>query len=196
MQMSATTQTAVGITAAKEKKPVTGEELFAMGDIGPCELVEGEIIKMSPTGDRHAKIESNIDFILNQFVRQHKLGEVRVGEVGIFIRRKPDTVRGADVAFISKERYTKRGSSGFLDISPDLVVEIMSPDDRWSEVMKKLGEYFSIGVRLAWVVDPDTESVYAYRSLTDVRHFTKADTLPGDDVLPGFGITAGEFFAD
>ncbi len=194
--MSAINQTVVSVTPPQEKPRVTGDELFAMGDIGPCELVEGEIIKMSPTGDKHGNIESNIDFALKQFVRQHKLGHIRVGEIGIYIRRKPDTVRGADVAFISNERYAQRGASGFLDVAPDLVVEIMSPDDRWSAVMKKLGEYFSIGVRLAWVVDPDTESIYAYRSLTDVRHFAKNAALPGDDVLPGFSITVGEFFAD
>ncbi len=194
--MSAINQTVVGAVPPKEKARVTGEELFAMGDIGPCELVEGKIIKMSPTGEKHGIVEFNLGGELRTFVRQHKLGRVSGGETGIYIRRNPDTVRAADVVFISNERLAKRGDSGFIDVAPDLVVEVMSPDDRWSEVMKKLGEYFSIGVRLAWVVDPDTESIYTYRSLTDVRHFAKSDTLPGDDVLPGFSITVGEVFAD
>ncbi len=85
----------------------------------------------------------------------------------------------------------------FLDVAPDLVVKVMSPDDRWSEVMKKLGEYFAIGVRLAWVVDPETESVYAYRALTDVRRFTKSDSLTADDnILPGFSLAVTEVFAE
>ena len=194
--MSAIDQTVTGVALPKEKTRVTGEELLAMGDIGPCELVEGEIIKMTPTGEKHGIIEFNLGGELRAFVRQHKLGRVSGGETGIYTRRNPDTVRGADVIFISNERLEKRGSSGFIDVAPDLVVEIMSPEDRWSKVMKKLGEYFSIGVRLIWVIDPETESAYAYRSLTDVRHLIKTDALTGDDVLPGFRVTVGELFAD
>jgi len=179
----------------KEKTLMTGEELFALGDIGPCELVEGVVVKMSPTGEPHGVIEGSFYSALNIFVRQKKLGRVSVGEVGIYVKRNPDTVRGADVAFISNARIAKRGASGFMDIAPDLVVEILSPDDRMSEMLKKLEEYFSIGVRLVWVVDPETESVYAYRSLTDVRHFKKNDSLPGDEALPGFAASVAELFA-
>ncbi|MBI4790891.1 MAG: Uma2 family endonuclease [Chloroflexi bacterium] len=194
--MTVMNQTATRTMPPAEKKLITAEELYAMGDIGPCELVQGEIVNMTPTGDKHGNIESNFDVALKQFVRQHKLGHVRVGEVGIVTGRNPDNVRGADVAFISNERYAQRQSSGYLDVAPDLVVEVLSPNDRWTEVMEKLGEYFSIGVRLVWVVEPKTESVFAYRSLTDVRHFAKCDSLPGDDVLPGFVIKVEDVLAD
>jgi Uma2 family endonuclease len=181
---------------ARAKTRVTGEELLALGDIGRSELIEGEIIAMPPTSDVHGNIESNIDVALKPFVRRHKLGRVMTGEVGIYIRRDPDTARGADVVFISNARLAQRGKSAFLDVAPELVVEVMSPEDRWNEVMKKLADYFSIGVRLVWVIDAETQSVYAYRSLTDVRHFTAHDTLPGDDVLPGFVLPVAEIFAD
>ena len=193
--MTVMNQTAVGTMPPQEKTRVTAEELYALGDIGPCELIEGEIINMPPTGDQHGNVESNFDVALKQFVQLHKLGYVRVGEVGIITRRNPDYVRGADVAFISTERYAQRKSSGYLDVAPDLVVEVMSPNDRWSEVMKKMGEYFAIGVRLVWLADPETESVYAYRSLTDVRRFAKGDNLPGDSILPGFSVPVAEIFA-
>ncbi len=121
-------------TSTQEKKLVTGEELLAMGDIGPCELIEGEIVKMSPTGGPHGNYETNFAFALKTFVRKHKLGRVMTGEVGIYTKRNPDTVRGADVAFVSNERYTKYKKSGYLDVAPELVVEIFSPDDSMSEV--------------------------------------------------------------
>lgn len=183
-------------TPEPTKTPVTGEELLAMGDIGRSELIEGEIIQMAPTGEMHGIVEINLGSELRVFVRRHKLGRVSGGEVGVYIRRMPDTVRGADILFISRERLAQRGKSGFLDVAPDLVVEIMSPDDRWSEVMKKLGEYFSIGVRLVWVVEPETQTVYAYRSLTDVRCFTRDEILVGDDILPEFALPVAEIFAD
>jgi Uma2 family endonuclease len=180
--------------AAIETKLITGEELAGMGEIGPSELIEGEIVPMSPTGDEHAGIEVNISTALQQFVRSNKLGKVRAGEVGIYTRRNPDTVRGADVLFISNERYAQKQSASYLDVAPELIVEIMSPNDRWSDVTQKLREYFAIGVGLVWVVDPQARIVYAHRALTDVREFTAEDTLSGDDVLPEFAVKVAELF--
>ena len=127
------------------EKLITGEELLKMGDIGRSELIEGRLVMKSPTGGPHGSIEGNFDEALRAFVRPRKLGQVKVGEVGIYTRRDPDTVRGADVLFISTERAAKIKSRGFLEIAPDLIVEVMSPDDRWSEVLQKLREYFEIG---------------------------------------------------
>jgi len=181
---------------AENQTDITGEELLAMGDIGPCELVNGKIVKKWYASVRHGAIESNIDYELGMFVRLHKLGRVSEGEVGIYTRRDPDTVRGADIAFISNERLSKRGKSGFVDVAPDLVVEILSPDDRWNEVMQKLEEYLGIGARVVWIVDPETESVFAYRSMTDVRRFEKSDALTADEVLPGFSASVAELFEE
>jgi Uma2 family endonuclease len=177
---------------ASNVKPTTGEELAAMGDIGPCELVNGRIVPMTPTGDEHGSCEGNFYAALRAFVQVHNLGKVRVGEVGIYTRRNPDTLRAADVLFISNERYAQRKSQGFLDVAPELIVEILSPGDSWSDVTQKLREYFAIGVRLVWVADPQARSVHAYPSLTDVREFTLHDDLPGDDALPGFSVKVAQ----
>lgn len=72
----------------------------------------------------------------------------------------------------------------------------MSPDDTIVEVTQKLREYFAIGVKLAWVIDPEAETVFAYRSLTDVREFKEGDALPGDDVLPGFEVVVKSLFEE
>ena len=151
---------------------------------------------MTPTGDQHGSCEGNFYYALRSFVDSHKLGKVRVGEVGIYTRRNPDTVRAADVLFISNERYAQIKSPGYLDVAPDLVVEVLSPNDYWIEVTQKLREYFAIGVRLVWVADPQTHSVHAYRALTDVREFTANDDLPGDDVLPGFSVKVAQLFEE
>jgi len=172
----------------------TGEELAEAGDPGPCELVEGRIVPMSPSGNEHGSYESNFHHALRSFVQAHRLGKVQVGEVGIYTRRNPDTVRGADVLFISNERYAQQTTSGYLTVAPELVVEVLSPHDRWAEVTQKLREYFALGVQLVWVADPQAKIVYAYRSLTDVREFRANDDLPGEDVLPGFSTKVGPLF--
>ena len=175
---------------------VSGEELLTMGNIGRCELVRGKIVMLSPTGNRHGIIELGFGKVLEDFVRPRQLGVVMVGEVGIYTRRKPDSVRGADVLFISNERYSQVSSQGYLDVAPELIVEVLSPDDRWADMNRKLQEYFAVGVKLVWVADPDSRMVYAYRATTDVREFGEGDSLPGDDVLPSFNVPVVNLFEE
>ncbi|MCI0393860.1 MAG: Uma2 family endonuclease [Chloroflexi bacterium] len=89
------------------EKLLTAEEFMALGNLDSCELIEGVIVPMSPTSVRHPFIESNVAGELRAFVQQNDLGYVGAGEAGILIQRNPDTIRGADVLFISKEQYQK-----------------------------------------------------------------------------------------
>lgn len=177
-------------------KVYTAEEALRLRGPGRWELIDGRIVEkdMDWTGDEHGGIESNFDEQLRDYAREKQPGKVRVGEVGIYIRCNPDTVRSADAVYISNERYAQKKSRSALDVAPELVVEILSPDDSWSEVMEKLRDYFSIGVRLVWIADPKTRRVFAYRSPTDVREFTEQDELTGDDVLPGFAVKVARLF--
>ena len=174
---------------------ITGEELLAMGDIGPCELVDGRIVPMSPTGGEYGSLESDLGFVLRHFVQEHNLGWVMTGEGGIYTRGHPDRVRGADVVFLSKERWPNRPPKGFLEVAPDLVVEIMSPNDRWQDVRQKLAEYFAIGVRWVWIVEPENSTVLVFRSITAMQQYGMDDMLVGEGVLEGFTLTVANLFA-
>jgi Uma2 family endonuclease len=175
-------------------KQITGEELLAMGDIGPCELIDGRVVRMNPIGRSHAYVAANLSMTLNQFVRQHKLGEVLVGEIGIFIQRGPDRIRAADIAFVSTERLAQTTESGYLKTAPELVVEIISPFDRWQDVRAKLEDYFAIGVHRVWIVEPDKCAVLVYRSSTEMHKLSEGDTLIGEGVLDGFSLPVAELF--
>jgi Uma2 family endonuclease len=182
-------------------KLITGDELLEMGDIGPSELIEGRIVLKRPATNEHGGCLGNVAFYIGCFVKEHHRGMVGIGGIGIYTRRNPDTVRAADLAFVSNERDAQqkqlsKHEDGFLEVAPELIVEVMSPTDRWSDVKQKLREYFSIGVKLVWVADPTDRTVEAYRSLTDVREFKEADTLIGDDVLPGFSVAVASLFEE
>ena len=177
-------------------KLITGEDLLAMGDIGPCELIDGRIVRMNPIGRSHAYVAANLSMALNQFVRQHKLGEVLVGEIGIFIQRKPDRIRAADIAFVSTKRLAQTTESGYLKTAPDLVVEIISPSDRWQAVRDKLEEYFAIGVHRVWIVEPENRDVLVYSASTEMRKFGEGDMLVGEGVLDGFTLPVAELFEE
>jgi Uma2 family endonuclease len=173
---------------------MTGEELFKLGDIGRAELVKGELVRMAPTGYLHGYVELRFGKVLSIFVDERKLGHVLTGEVGVYTGRDPDTVRGADVAFISNERLAQVKSHSYLDVAPELIVEVMSPDDRWYDIDNKLTEYFDIGVQVVWVADPQRRQVRVYRSLTEIEILGVEDTLSGGAALPGFGVAVAELF--
>jgi len=183
-------------TQPTETKLITGEELYAMGDIGSCELIDGRIVEMTPAGGEHGYLELNIARELSIFVRRHKLGWVMTGEVGIFTRRNPDRVRGADVAFISTEQADNRPRAGFLELAPALVVEIISPSDRWTDINDKLEEYFAIGVPWVWLVEPKDETVRVYRSPTEMVKLGAEETITGEGILAEFRLPLAEIFAD
>ena len=79
-------------------------------------------------------------------------------------------------------------------MAPELIVEILSPSDRAIDSMQKLREYFEIGVKVVWVLDPKARLAYVYRSPTDVRECREGDHLPGDDLFPGLGVPVATLF--
>ncbi|MFY9825090.1 MAG: Uma2 family endonuclease [Thermoanaerobaculia bacterium] len=133
---------------------MTGEELFRRPDLNPCELVDGRVVPTMPTSAEHGDIELELGMRLRAYGRESKRGRALGGEVGIYIRRNPDTVRAADILFISQERRARCTSQSYLDVAPELVVEVLSPDDRWTDVTEKLEDYFSVGVDRVWVLVP------------------------------------------
>src|SRR5262245_49204803 len=103
------------------------EEFARVAEVlGPCELVRGEIIPMSPGGLRHSEVTGRAFFLLESHNRAHRLGRVLTGETGFIVRRQPDTVRGADVAFISYERLPEDTQiTGFVDAAAELIIEVL-----------------------------------------------------------------------
>jgi Uma2 family endonuclease len=173
---------------------ITGEELLAMGDIGPCELIDGRIVPMTPPGGEHGRIEMSLGAMLFHFVQQHDLGWVIGGEAGVYIQRNPDTVRGMDIAFFSKQRLPEGPPQGYFGVAPELVVEVLSPRDSWTEVQQKVAEYFSIGVQRVWVVNPRKRTVLVYRSATEAQELAEGDPLVGEGVLEGFALPVETLF--
>lgn len=159
-------------------------------------LVRGELKRMSPTKPLHGVFTAEITLELGLFIRTHKLGRVFGAETGFLVERDPDTVYGIDVAFVSHERLKEAGSlEKFFAFAPDLAVEVLSPSNTVDEIDEKVMLYFAAGSRAVWVFNPRRRNVKAYRSPNDVRILTAADTLDGEDVLPGFRLVLADLFA-
>ena len=159
------------------------------------ELSRGELVPMTPVNYNHGKIVIRLGRMLDQFVQEHGLGAVGT-EIGFRLARNPDTLRAPDIAFVARSREPQGAAAEkFAELAPDLAVEVLSPDDSASDVLKKVEEYLASGVRLVWIADPATRTVTVYRSLEDVRVLTAQQDLDGRDVLPGFRCKIKEIFA-
>ncbi len=166
-----------------------------MPELDPCELVAGRVVRMTPTNPTHGRIEVNVAAALRHFVRTQNLGVVMAGEVGVFTARNPDTVRAADVLFLSHERDARRvRRQGFLDVAPELTVEILSPTDRPDQVRRKLDEYFAAGVLQVWVIDPASSTVRIDHGSGEPQSLAPGAVLTGGDLLPGFELPVDDIF--
>jgi Uma2 family endonuclease len=175
---------------------MTIEDLVALGDEpGRNDLIRGELIRMSPAGARHGEIALNIGAYLWAYVREHELGKTYGAETGFILARNPDVLLAPDVAFVRAERLqADEEQSGFLELAPDLVVEIVSPSDRSNDVSDKVMEYLQAGVGLVWVVEPRRKLVNVYLPDHTSRILSGEDELDGGDVLPGFRLALSEIF--
>ena len=178
------------------KKLFTAEELLYLSSTGKrLELVKGKVYEMAPAGGRHGYAAINAGTFLNVHVRSNRLGRVFAAETGFIIHHDPDTVRAPDAAFVSLNRLSADEiPDGYIDLIPDLVVEVVSPNDRRREVREKVEEWLNAGVRLVWVLYPATHTATVYRSLDDIAHLTEGDFLDGEDVVPGFTCRLAELF--
>ncbi len=179
-----------------EPKLLTAEEYGRLPDDGRLtELVHGRIVEMNRPFTAHGFYMSRIDFLLRQFVEQHKLGRVVVGDPGVITHRNPDSVRGPDVAFYSYNRIP-RGPlpKGYWPSSPEMVIEIRSESDRWKEIHQKVGEYLSADVLTVALVDPDPQRVHLFYADRESLVLNAGDQLTFPDILPGFEIAVGQLF--
>ncbi len=177
------------------KRLLTAKDLAEMGEEAEfCELVDGELVQMSPSRLPEARVVSKIHLLLGMFVSQHRLGEVFGPDLGYELTLY--RVRAPDVSFVSAEKLATYGNPWeFAKLVPDLVVEVMSPDVKYGYLQRKIRDYFEAGIRLLWIVDPEMQTVTVYRSPVDLRILTAADTLAGDEVLPGFSCRVADLFA-
>jgi Uma2 family endonuclease len=177
------------------KTLLTAEEYRRIPDRGPSELVRGEVIEMSPPSYRHGVVCVNVSVALKLWARSRNAGSVAGNDAGVMTERNPDTVRGADVQFISRARLPGGyPDEGYPAVPPDLAVEVISPSDRWTEVVQKVDEYLEAGVLEVWLVEPQNEFVEVYRADQPPVRFEGDELLTSEKVLPGFQCVVRDFF--
>lgn len=158
------------------------------------ELVRGKVVASNVPAPRRGRVCLRIGMLIELFAEQHGLGQAISNDSGVVTHRDPDTLRGADVAFYSYDRLP-RGPlpRGYLHVAPNVVFEVLSPDDRHSPILEKAAEYLDAGASTVCVADPDRRTVTAYQSGIPERVLTGDDPLCLDE-LPGFSLPITRLF--
>jgi Uma2 family endonuclease len=139
-------------------------------------------------------VTNNVIGQLWSFVAPRQLGVV-LGQTGLQIfPGRPRRIPRADTGFISAARIAASGDDGYLRVVPELLVEVVSPGDRFERLEAKVAEYLAVGVGTVWVVRPLTRSVDVYRADGTMTHLAGDTVITGDDFLPGFAVPIAAFF--
>ena len=174
----------------------TVEDLETAPPQGRWELIDGELVELTPAADEPSSIGATILGFLGPFVRERKLGRLYGADGGFVLFPARPTVRVPDVAFVRADR-APQGSArkGFPRLAPDLAVDVLSPSDSTSEVVAKLEMYREAGVPLIWVVDPEKATITVIASGQPVTVLKQGDILSGGDVLTGFSVPVADIFS-
>jgi Uma2 family endonuclease len=157
------------------------------------ELVDGRIVRMSPVGYQHGRVVARLATLLERHTQSRGLGVV-LAEVGFTLGSNPDTVRAPDIAFLQRGRVPSTEPRGFWKGPPDLAIEVLSPEDRPSEVVQKIEEYMARGVSAVLIVDPDERTATVHRPLQPPATLRSNERLDLGDVVPGFRCSVRDLF--
>jgi Uma2 family endonuclease len=181
---------------AIERGPMTADELLRLPrGRARHELVRGELRTMPLFEWPDACAIAEVSFALGNYARTHQLGDV-VAAVGFQLATNPDTVRAPAVAFLRRERVEATGRvRGYWPGAPDLAVEVISPNDLYTEVEEKVAEWFEHGTQLVFVVNPRRRTVAVHRPGQPLHILAGADVLDGADVVPGWTLPVRDLFS-
>jgi Uma2 family endonuclease len=179
------------------RRRTTPEKFLVMEDAAGYELVDGEL-KERTVSVLASATAVEIASLLQTYARSGERGVVLGSDIGLQIfRGRPGRIPRPDVAFVAANKVTQEvWKGGFLRVPPDLIVEVISPGDTAAEMQRKVDEYLSAGVRLVWVVYPDTKRIVIFRADGTTAIMGPGGSLDGEGVLPGFSAPVVDLFPE
>jgi Uma2 family endonuclease len=159
------------------------------------ELDEGEVVEVSRPGELHGVVCGNAAWILGNYTRQRKKGYVSTNDMGLILEEDPDTVRGPDLAVFLDARKFKELDPKWPRRMPKLVVEVLSPNDQQGKMQKRINKFLEKGVAMAWLLDPDSQSLTIFLPKKLPIVLEGDDEVSGLRPLPEFSCKVADFFA-
>jgi Uma2 family endonuclease len=173
---------------------MTAEELIDLPHDGHRhELVKGVLLTMSPSGADHGEVTAHVSAFLYAHIKTHNLGRSYAAETGFKLETDPDTVLAPDFAFIRRDRNPSR-STGYLEMAPDLAVEVISSTKTRRKVEWKTAQWLSFGVQSVWIVSCQKRTVEVVSANGSRKLFNESDELTDESVVTGFRLMVAEIF--
>jgi Uma2 family endonuclease len=185
------------MSTAAAPRIITPDEFYRMGDAAKgFELVNGEMKELGMSA-RSCRVGGKVYHQFENHSLQHNSGWAFPPETGYrCFAADRSLVRKPDASFIALNRMTREQyeEEGYIDIVPDLVVEVISPNDRAADVEEKLAEWLGAGVKVVWIINPESRTIRIHRRDGESAFLRSSDTLSAHDVLPGFSLPVAELF--
>ena len=174
---------------------LTPEQFEMMSGTRGVELVDGDLKELN-MGAESSYVSGELMFLIGKVIRAGNLGHIFPPDAMYqCFPLKPKSVRKPDVSFVRSGRFpNNRPPRGIIYLVPDLVVEVISPNDTYYDVEDKLNDYLLVKVPLIWVVNPDCRTVHTYLADGTVRRYTAEEELPGEPLFPGFRVRVADLF--
>ncbi len=174
---------------------MTAEEFLKTENKG-FELVCGEPVEVG-MGALSAWVGGEFLWHARTYLGEQPVGRLFNSEAGYELwADRPLEVRKPDASVVLSGRLPgDTPPLGWMQLAPDLAVEVVSKNEGAPRLETKIREYLSTGVRLIWVIYPETRTAYVHRADGSVSRLEEADALSGEDVLPGFSLTLAQLFA-
>ncbi len=175
--------------------PGTATEDDLLRPHGPiCELIDGVLVEKA-MGSRESLLAMYIGGLFRNYVNATDAGVVLSAD-GL-LRLQEGQLRAPDVTFIPWSEFPDGEipeGQAFWSVAPVLSVEVFSPTNTAAEIDRKIGELFTAGCKLAWVIDPATKSAKVHTSARKFKELDATGTLDGGKVLPGFKLALADLF--
>jgi Uma2 family endonuclease len=182
------------IATVPQPRRYSPEDLLRLPDGVNFELVDGQLVERQ-MGTESSWVAVQLVILLGAHCKARNLGWVFGADASFqCFPDAPDKVRKPDVSFVRLDRLAGGPPKGHCRVAPDLAVEVISPNELYSEVEEKVAEYLAAGVQLVWVIDPPTRSARVHRADGTVANLGAGDELSGESVVPGFHCPVADLF--
>lgn len=161
------------------------------------ELIDGTWVEKPAMGLAASIVTNLLQHALTGHVLLKKLGSVAGAEGGYqLFASQPKSIRKPDVSFVAQGRMPNKVPTGYGKFVPDFAAEVVSPNDECEPLEQKIDEYLRAGVKLVWVVYPNTQVVYVFRPDGTAARKTRTDSLDGESVFPGLVLPVADLFIE
>jgi Uma2 family endonuclease len=160
------------------------------------EIIDGEYVEMPNMATDSEMYMGILFLLLGSYTESKGLGHTFV-ETLIQLDPDIDTSLRPDIVFVSAAKYPlhlQPPETKTWQIVPDICIEVISPNDHFTEVSAKMGKYFRAGVEQVWQVEPREKRITVYTGIRKPAVFEREDTLTSPDILPGFELPLRKLF--